>query len=84
MRKRDPSGPVNEQEQVPHDSQEDASVALALVLEELQRGTPCPPLQAPQVKVGTCRQYHLVGAQPLASMPPAAACAQVSVLTDAM
>jgi hypothetical protein len=53
IRGRDPGTPLtsSQQQQQQHDSREDASVALSLVLQELQRSTPTPPLDPPEIKV---------------------------------
>jgi hypothetical protein len=52
LRGRDPSAPQStSQQQLQHDSREDASVALALVKLELQRGAPSPLLDPPDLKV---------------------------------
>jgi hypothetical protein len=52
LRGRDPSAPLSSSQQQPqHDSREDASVALALVKLELQRGAASAPLDPPDLKV---------------------------------
>lgn len=66
LRGRDPSAPTStsKQQQQPHDSREDASVALALVKQELQRGGPSPLLDPPELQaswpLGTAFIYFVL------------------------
>ena len=54
LRGRQPSAPLSSsQPQQPHDSREDASTALALVKQEVQREGPTPVLDAPELKAST-------------------------------